>query len=642
MNIDLLRNRAPGAALGPFDGKVAALAQLGPEHYFITTHADYVPALTSLQRPQALFLRSDTRYGTDDPTLWPQEFSAQYCHLAAIPKRGSRPELEVMWWDPSPEYFVVGSAITRGVGCLRSNKLSQFLPPVNDLVDRCTNLKGTSSQFNPLFGQLINSMLAWIEQLQTLPTTYKDMVFYVTSLQRTFLELEALYKYTTKYKPCMDNYYAARVPASTPVAKCVRAFTTNPVIAQQLWVANLPVWFIRPTHIFAEENILTTVPLVEPISIALDALDEGAYPVMYSGDSTVEKMVAISRGAMLDPWYRQAFNGFTRSSSATPIASRSRPDITQSGGSRPSTLVQKPQERRSQSNKQRQCSAPYSKPPPKPAMQNIYKKPAPNTNQPPQRDKFCPLAIPEMPPTIAAWANALMGVDRSVRSSAKHGAPYVLPEPALLGHSERRAMFLHHWNLLADGFLFMLGQPMLPQFLSGQEWRDVLEGLLMPRGIEGSRTNTRSKALADRIQPALEASNITAIEGLPIPSTEVPKYNLERTHETVWKVAETNFRFEFAALDRLASGMDRLDEVKRCFAGGMLNARLMLCWNTTSPLPPVIRNVATKTHWSPSDMQALEVAVCQHYTQSFWELLGRAAVIPMRLDHHIEKEDGEL
>ncbi|KAF8197831.1 hypothetical protein K438DRAFT_1824718 [Mycena galopus ATCC 62051] len=550
--------------------------------------------------------------------------------------------------------MIVGSAITRGVGRLRSNKLSQFLPPVNDLVGRCTNLKGASSQFNPLFGQLINSMLAWIEQLQTLPTTYKDMVFYVTSLQRTFLELEALYEYTTKYKPRVDNYYAARVPASTPVAKCVGAFTTNPVIAQQLWVANLPVWFIRPTHIFAEENILATVPLVEPISIALDALDEGAYPVMYSRDSTVEKMVAISRGAVLDPWYRQAFNGFTRLSSATPIASRSRPDITQSGGSRPSTLVQKSQERRSQPNKQRQCSAPC-------IYAEYIQETRPKHEPTPQRDKFCPLAIPEMPPTIAAWANALMGVDRSVRSSAKYGAPYVLPEPALLVHSERRAMFLHHWNLLADGFLFMLGQPMPPQFLSGQEWRDVLEGLLTPRGIEGS-------PLADRIRPALEASNVTAIEGLPVPSTEVPKYNLERTRETVWKVAETNFRFEFAALDRLASGMDRLDEVKRCFASGMLvgvplelskrgwaatamqdreryiirTARLMLGWNTTSPLPPVIHNVATKTHWSPSDMQALEFAVCQHYTQSFWELLGCAAVIPMRLDHHIEKEDGEL
>jgi hypothetical protein len=28
--------------------------------------------------------------------------------------------------------------------------------------------------------------------------------------------------------------------------------------------------------------------------------------------------------------------------------------------------------------------------------------------------------------------------------------------------------------------------------------------------------------------------------------------------------------------------------------------------------------------------------------QAFWEYFGRAAVLPMRLDHELEKEDGEI
>ncbi|KAJ6604881.1 hypothetical protein B0H10DRAFT_1957442 [Mycena sp. CBHHK59/15] len=72
-SVDLLRNCDPTNPLGPFDGNVGVFAQLGAQHYFITTNADYVPAVPSLKIPHAVYLRSDMRYGTDDPTLWPQQ-----------------------------------------------------------------------------------------------------------------------------------------------------------------------------------------------------------------------------------------------------------------------------------------------------------------------------------------------------------------------------------------------------------------------------------------------------------------------------------------------------------------------------------------------------------------------------------------
>ncbi|KAJ6550626.1 hypothetical protein DFH09DRAFT_1086572 [Mycena vulgaris] len=62
-------------------------------------NVDYVPAVPSVQTPHAVFLRSDMRYGTDDPTLWPQQFAQQFCHLTAIAQKGTCPELEVMGYN---------------------------------------------------------------------------------------------------------------------------------------------------------------------------------------------------------------------------------------------------------------------------------------------------------------------------------------------------------------------------------------------------------------------------------------------------------------------------------------------------------------------------------------------------------------
>ncbi|KAJ7141189.1 hypothetical protein C8R44DRAFT_866829 [Mycena epipterygia] len=196
----------PIATLGPFDGKVAVLAHIAAEHYFIMTNADYVPDIPSIKLPHTVFLWSDMQYGTDDPTLWPQQWTARYCHLPVIAKKGTRPDLDVMWWDPSPVDFVVGSTITRGLGRLHWTAMSRFTPVINELVSKCKELRRTSATpISPLLGELIQNILMWAEQLQTLPTTYDKMVFGVTSLQRGCLELDALYNYMTIYKPQIDN-----------------------------------------------------------------------------------------------------------------------------------------------------------------------------------------------------------------------------------------------------------------------------------------------------------------------------------------------------------------------------------------------------------------------------------------------------
>ncbi|KAJ6623199.1 hypothetical protein B0H10DRAFT_2187282 [Mycena sp. CBHHK59/15] len=607
-SVDLLKNRDLTTPLGPFDGNVGAFAELNGEHHFITTNADYVPALPLLQTPHAVYLRSNMRYGTDDPALWPQQYTPQFCHMPLMAKEGSRPEIDIMWWDPSRADFAVGSAITRGLGRLKAEAFSPLLSPINDLVARCTRLREENPELRvPLFGELIELIVRMLEQVQSLPTTFPKMVFLVTSLQRTFLELDALYHYMTVYKHQMNNCFAA--PASqTALPQFLGAFTTDPGIVQQLSAARIPVWFVRPVIVFDRENILRVVPLSEP-SFSLpddDAHAERAPLALYSGNSTIDKIMAMRAASVHTPWYRDPFQTATtaarpRSPSPTPVAS--------SAHSAPPALTRNnPVEKRHR---------PYPRNPPSSTRHQNQKGPAKT-----ERDKFVLVTDEGMPPPVVSMAQALAKVNRNVVPYTSDDADkrYVLPEPALFVTStpERRHIFLHHWTLLADGFIFTLAHQ--PQLLRPQEWRDVLEGRMTERGFPGSTTHRRSQGLQERIRPALAVCNVSTIEGLPVPVESLPEFSLEQTQEIVWGVAETGFRFEFCALDRRASGQERVDAVKACFAGDMLvgvplkmgkrgwasaaledrhryverTVALMLDWTTKSNHPNIICHVAER------------------------------------------------
>ncbi|KAF7355802.1 hypothetical protein MVEN_00908300 [Mycena venus] len=255
----------------------------------------------------------------------------------------------------------------------------------------------------------------WSKHLQTLPTTYNKMVFAVTSLQRAFLELDALYNYTTVYKPRTDSYMSAPSP-DTPIMQCQSHSNCGPHVCL--------FWFLRPTYVFDAENILAVVPLSKPVFIVPDTPGDGAPPIVYSGNSTSEKIAAIHHAAVQMPWYRDPFETVdTRSHSLSP------PPSTQPSAAIPIATTSRPIP---SSNNQQSCFQLYLPKAPGKASVKGGKAPAkgPAKNQ---RDKFSALAVSEMPPSIIAWANALAQVDQSVTPFTSNPADkrYVLPEPAI-------------------------------------------------------------------------------------------------------------------------------------------------------------------------------------------------------------------
>ncbi|KAJ7168290.1 hypothetical protein C8R43DRAFT_945487 [Mycena crocata] len=677
---------APRATFRHFCASVGAFARLGGLDYFITTNADYIPALPSLEIPHRIFLRSDMRYGTDDPALWPQQWSAHYSHFALIPKKGSRPELDILWWDPSRQDFEFGNAQTRNTGHLRFSRLTPILAVVNTLIGRCEALRRDKPKSAiSLFGEYIQNILMWIDQLQSLNTTYEKMVFMLTSVQRACLELEALYLYMHTYQQRMKQWEPASVHAAN-VGGFMGAFIHDITVAQVMWSAGVPFWLLRPVHIFDNENILRLVDLTEPDIPLNDLRGDGTPPMLECGNTTDEKITAIHRATRSTAWYRDPFDtNPTNTRAKIPVSSAvtvvpNPPAVVSSAVAvvpNPPAIVPNPPAI--------VASASGSGPPPPNNRhgQGVRFEPYPSASTPEksgkgksaksakepaqvERDKYTVLVAPGMPLSIPSWANALANVNQSITpyTSELRDRRYVLPEPALFvnsdaAHNNRR---LHHWMLVRDGFHFMLSHPQHTQLLTGQQWRDVLAGQMKERGHAKSKMGRHSTEIQDLIRPALEAAKVTSLEGFPALAGAVPEFSLDRTREIVWQVAETSFRVEFASLDSRASGLDRLKDVKECFAGHTLlfpplslsknglaaasleechryiahTARLMLQWRTKSLRPTIISHVAYPAErWSPDKMEKLEDAVSLYYTQAFFEYFGRAAIIPMRLDHDV-------
>lgn len=270
-----------------------------------------------------------------------------------------------------------------------------------------------------------------------------------------------------------------------------------------------------------------------------------------------------------------------------------------------------------------------------------------------------------MPPCIPGWTRALAEVDRSgPPSDTQH--LYAFPEPALLVSAEepgRRQQLLHHYQLVHDALIFRMGHRQSSHGpLTSQEWRDVLHGKVVPQGKQGSRAEDRTVTISRILGPAMDACGIDKLHDFPADPSKVPHTTINQAKELLWELAEMNFRYELLALDSRASGVSRPDKCKECLIGGMLVspdlgfskqgfaamapserlpfllrlAELMRDWRTESCPHSIMEAKGRQFEgWTADSIEGLEYDVAKYYTQSFYFLFGRAAVIPMRLEHEL-------
>ncbi|KAJ6622198.1 hypothetical protein B0H10DRAFT_1944803 [Mycena sp. CBHHK59/15] len=431
----------------------------------------------------------------------------------------------------------------------------------------------TSAQGQQKFGTLHLSL----EHLR-IPTTYIRMRLGVISVQREYFELTGLLQYMTKYKPRMEGIKDLNAHTTYP-NDCLSCFTQDPRIAQAFWHACLPCWFLRPLQVFSDENILRVVALF-----------------VAAGDES---------SCWNTLWYRNPFAAASPNIASTSFTGS--PDVASAsvaGGwaEVPSRKVSC-RDRRAKAKKEAQ---------------------GPNLNTKVARDKFLPFQRPEMPTLITPWADALKAIDRGHPPSCSIDLPqrYVLPEPALVASPDEEPCCHMFYALM-----FHLADP---------NWRDVLQGKVVKQGKTGTRMQAHSTGLEELLWPAFQACGIDVLTEFLVLLEAVPTMCMHTVKELLWELAEINFRYEFLALDVFCGrGTDWAGFPQKPTGGNGPPALSPLSSRSHVKLEIDTAKEHTESEWDGSTVRQLEWKVTQYYTQSFYELFGRAAVVCMHLEHEI-------
>jgi hypothetical protein len=267
-----------------------------------------------------VYLRADLRFGPHDPTLWPQLYVSDLCHLGAIPSKPMDPDdpLSIMWWNPTRGDFISTEfGVLDGLGKLRSARYAQFETMKKEVVDRVDNYRRKNPQSNHWVFALEKMLVHACTRLGHLSTTFTQMVLGVTDFQRYYLELRGLLDYLEIYLLRMNGIQ----PATTTVEKCVGAITVSPRVVQDFVTAGIPVWFVQPckTGPFPYKVLNVVTPFEPSQFLCLDKHDP-PFPVIYNSDSNVcDKHDAFYRFAQTLSLFKDPFQ--VESSSTTQVSS---------------------------------------------------------------------------------------------------------------------------------------------------------------------------------------------------------------------------------------------------------------------------------------------------------------------------------
>lgn len=325
------------AKLGPFDGRVGGVIEDGK--YFITSPNQTFIPLPPLGPDRPLKLRTDCRYGDDDPIQWPQPFNENFPHYSCIPRRPSCTDESIMWWKPTRDAFVPKDSPLfpiSGLGVLSQDKLAQLESCVSVLLSRVqTYLQNTPSERVP---QVLIPTVQMVKhgfiRLQSLSMAFRQLEFQVRDVQRFWLETVAMVDYMEIYRPRMDNAQLSISPDPPPVADRIGLFTSDVRVVQDHFQAGLPCWFIRPATAFNDQNILKVRQPELPFE-----LDREPHPfrhrVLAEGRAgTNEKYNAIHRYARNLMKYSDPFNiGTTVNINAVAPPSVNTPQAAESSSS---------------------------------------------------------------------------------------------------------------------------------------------------------------------------------------------------------------------------------------------------------------------------------------------------------------------
>jgi hypothetical protein len=292
------------------DGLAGALVADGK--YILTS-----PNCTFLPDPplggdRHLFLRTNLRYGEDDPVQWPQPFLASYAYLACIPRgtTSSRDPANIMWWLPERTSFVEDNGILGGIGGIHYSYLYQLKSLSLELIIRAQSEKFKNTMVAIQMSIRLKHLL---HRLEFISTSFYKARLGVRELQRMYLELTGFLDY--------EEFYRRETGSSNRAANIMGTFTTSLAVCEQLFHAGVPVWLVRPYSALHSIRILRLMPITyAQTEVPLEASFWPKYPPIYRGPGgSPAKYLAIAKQGLDYLSYPNPFGDICATPLATPL-----------------------------------------------------------------------------------------------------------------------------------------------------------------------------------------------------------------------------------------------------------------------------------------------------------------------------------
>jgi hypothetical protein len=622
--------------IGAFDGRVACHFGQHGKYLITSPNADYIPEPAWGRRN--IRIRADFRYGLDDYTLWAQPHLKDYPHLAAIPKKPTSPNhpLSIMWYDAPETDFVhsPGSAIRLGKLALgvtyRFRTLKEQLASRVNKYTQNANVNQTPKFIGPLSTAMRHSLI----RLEIIDSTLQEMRFGITEFQRYFLELHGLMDYLEIYQPRMLGLK----PTATTVSDCIGAFVSTPQVVQEFFDAGIPVWLMRTAENFGSSvpNILSIVIPQPPSQIVMEdatpafqsiftghAVEQGKYAAMH----TFGRTFLVFR----DPFQDEA----TPATDRDPMIRTDRPSVS-------STVSMRELQQRSVV--------------PKPAATATL----PQTRQrrrAPDLDKFIDPDSPLIPPQMPVWSIALKEVQRNdPQEKASELRKYAFPEPRMFvssTDSQRKLRYLINWLRFRQGLKWRLSRGD-GVALPSQLWRDFLNMDMSHKPEEEGTKASKRKSTVREIFGNIETIDDTAIVWRDVDIDPQVMPDPPVIMQILSELYELNFRCELLALNRRLTSLTTSasnDLLRKCFYGSDISLfQIVVSQNRglASNRPIDRRQYVTAlvnlmSSWKGLDIPAnfsridncnqaefleIEDAAARFYTQQFYNISGRAPIIP--------------
>lgn len=323
--------------------------------FIITT-----PNMTFVPQPVCgtltISMMPDARFGSADPTHWPQVFEQQtrYPWMAVIQRKPLRTDetRHVMWEQLRRHDFVpVQSSAVRGLGTVSATlreRLRSICEEAHSFKRALFKEYGVINELN----WLCTTMEHTLARLQ-LPATFRDMVRQHACLQRFYIYtvawLDWYIVHLRTYKLGASVQYER-----LPVHQLMGCITTSPIIAQGFFEVGAPIWYMRTVDTLSEIDVLeqqvTLVPPTTMLDFASDdeketytrLLADLATADMYAGDRHVDwinrqaqQYGDIERLPVVDLNYgsaiAQASSRTIPGASASTLVARTQPPASASG-----------------------------------------------------------------------------------------------------------------------------------------------------------------------------------------------------------------------------------------------------------------------------------------------------------------------